>query len=88
MLELLTEPGIPMHRGENGTRNSVIDLTWRNLMAAELAVFHGADLDWAGSINSDHALIRTTATPSVHVPHVKTDRTNAFNTDLDPEEWE
>ena len=88
VLELLTAPGTPTHRGENGAWASVIDLTWRNLMVAELAVFHGTDLDWNGSINSDHALIRTTAFPSVHVPPIKADRTNAFDTDLDPEEWE
>ena len=87
VLELLTTPGLPTHRGKNGARNSVIDLTWRNLLALELTVFQGAELDWAGSINSDHALIRTIATPSVHVPPAKTDRTNAFDTDLDAEEW-
>ena len=88
VLELLTEPSVPTHRGEKGARDSVIDLTWRNLMAAELATFNGAELDWAGSINSDHALVRTTACPSAHVSHTKTDRTNVFDTDLDPDEWE
>lgn len=88
VLELLTNPGQPTHRGDNGARDSVIDLIWRNLIATELNVFHGPSLDWSGSINSDHALLCTSATPSVPTPHVKTDRTNAFNTDIDPEDWE
>ena len=88
VLELLTAPGTLTHCGKNGARDSIIDLIWRNLMATELTVFQGAVLNWDGSINLDHALIRTTATPSVRVSPIKADRTNTFNTDLAPEEWE
>lgn len=88
ILQLLTEPGIPMHRGEGGVQDSVLDLTWCNLMATEMNTFQGTVINWAGAINSDHTLIHTCAWTQTPPPFLCTDCTNSFNTDLDPEEWE
>jgi hypothetical protein len=47
----------PHTQGENGARNSTIDLTWINFAASIQNSFHGAQVDWEGSLGSDHALI-------------------------------
>jgi hypothetical protein len=85
---LLSAPGMPTHCGENGSRDSTLDLVWHNLASEAQSTFQGAHIDWEGSLGSDHALIRTHAIPQVHLIRQREDRTNRFNLDIDPELWE
>jgi hypothetical protein len=87
-LSLLTQVGVPTHRGENRARSSTIDLTWLNLATEVQGIFQGAHIQWKGSVNSDHALIRTFACTWYEVACPVADRTNGFNLDVSPEEWE
>jgi hypothetical protein len=85
---LLSAPGVPTHQGENGGRDSTLDLVWHNLALEAQSTFQGAHVDWTGSLGLDHALIRTYAIPQTHLVQQQEDRTNQFNTDTDPEQWE
>jgi hypothetical protein len=85
---LLSAPGVPTHRGENGGRDSTLDLSWHNLASEAQSTFQGAHIDWAGSLGSDHALIRTYTVPQTHLIRQREDRTNQFDMDIDPEAWE
>lgn len=61
-LELLTQPGIPTRQGENGQRDTVLDLVLCNFAATHQGTFHGAMVDWSGSLGSNHTLIPVLAT--------------------------
>jgi hypothetical protein len=87
-LSLLSQPGAPTHHGENGARDSTINLAWLNLAAEVQGVFQGAHIHWDGSVNSDHALIRTFACSAFHVVSPPMDHTNGFDMDISPEDWE
>jgi hypothetical protein len=87
-LSLLSQPSIPTHRGENGACSSTIDLTWLNLAATVQGIFQGAHIHWDGSVNSDHALIRTFACTWFDVVRPPSDHTNGFDMNLSPEDWE
>jgi hypothetical protein len=84
---MLTQPGTPTHRGENGTRDSTIDLVWCNFAASIQGTFQGAHIDWAGSLGSDHALVCTIASTPLKLNCHKEDRTNRFNMSISAEEW-
>jgi hypothetical protein len=79
---------MPTHRGENSGRDSTLDLIWHNLASESQATFQGAHIDWTRSFGSDHALIRTYAIPQVRLVRQREDRTNQFDQDIDPEQWE
>jgi hypothetical protein len=66
-LTLLSAPGVPTHRGENSGRNSTLNLVWHNLALEAQSTFQGAQVDWAGSLGSDHALICTYTIPQIHL---------------------
>src|ERR1700677_1606878 len=85
---LLSAPGVPTHRGENGARNSTIDLIWANYASEVQGTFFGAAVDWEGSVGSDHALLRTIVTSPHKLYHQRGERTNRFDTDIDEEAWE
>jgi hypothetical protein len=85
---LLSAPGMPTHRGENGGHDSTLDLVWHNLASEAQSTFQGAHINWEGSLASDHMLIHTFAVPQTHLVRQKEDRTNQFDTDIDPELWE
>jgi hypothetical protein len=85
---LLSVPGVPTHWGENGGRDSTLDLVWHNLASEAQSTFQGAHVDWTGSLGSDHALIRTYAVPQTRLVQQREDRTNQFDMDIDPEQWE
>jgi hypothetical protein len=87
ILMLLSHPGIPMHRGENGARDSTIDLVWCNFAASIQGTFQGVHIDWAGSLGSDHALIRTIASMPLRLNRHREDRTNRFDMSISAEEW-
>jgi hypothetical protein len=85
---LLSQPGVPTHKGENGTRDSTIDLVWCNFAASIQGLFQGAHVDWAGSLGSNHTLIRTIASTLLRLARHREDHTNRFNMDISAEEWE
>jgi hypothetical protein len=85
--ELLNKPRIPMHMGEGGARNSTIDLAWSNMAALMQGTFFGAQVDFGGSVGSDHALIRVVASTLAHVARATADRSNRFNSDIDADTW-
>jgi hypothetical protein len=85
---LMTQPGVPTHKGENGARDSTIDLVWCNFAASVQGSFQGAQVDWLGSLGSDHALIRTIASTPLRLTRHREDRTNRFDMDITAEEWE
>jgi hypothetical protein len=85
---LLNKPRMPTHMGEAGARNSTIDLAWSNMAATMQGTFFGAQIDYGGSMGSDHALIRIIASTPAHVSRAPEDRTNRFNTDIDADAWE
>jgi hypothetical protein len=47
---LLSTPGVPTHWGENSGCNSMLDLVWHNLASEAQSMFHGAHVDWTGSL--------------------------------------
>ena len=87
-LELLTSPGLPTRRGEGNQRDSVIDLVWRNFAASLRSTFQHASLDWAGSVGSDHALVRTYAITERDSRPPKVARQISFDLDVDAEALE
>ena len=84
---LLSALGIPTHRGEGGVRDSTLDLVWCNFAASIQNMFLGAQVDWKGSVGSDHALIHTTASTPLKVKQRWEDHTNCFDTDISTEDW-
>ena len=64
LLTLANRPGEVTRRGADHERDSVIDLAWYNEAAVQSATFTGLEVDWPGSLGSDHAMLRTTALPS------------------------
>jgi hypothetical protein len=87
-LNLLSKPCIPMRMGEGGGRNSTLDLAWCNMAALIQGTFCGAEVDFGGSQGSDHALVRTIASTPVPIYRAPADRTDRFNTDIEPEAWD
>jgi hypothetical protein len=65
--DLLNKPRFPTRMGEGGARNSTIDLAWCNMAALMQGTFFGAQVDFGGSMGSDHALIRVIASTPAHV---------------------
>jgi hypothetical protein len=86
--ELLNKPRFPTHMGEGGARNSTIDLTWSNMATLMQGTFFGAQVDFGGSVGSDHALIQVVASTPAHVSRAPEDQTNRFDTDIDADAWE
>jgi hypothetical protein len=87
-LELLSKPRIPTRMGEGGGRNSTLDLAWCNMAALIQGTFIGVEVDFGGSQGSDHALIRTIASTPAPVFRAPADRTDRFDTDIEPEAWD
>ena len=87
-LSLLSPPGIPTRRGENGQRDSVLDLVWVNQTAWENGFFDTPLYSWEESLHSDHTLIRIQRSFPHKVPHIPTDKPHGFHTNTSPENWE
>jgi hypothetical protein len=85
---LLSQPGVPTHRGKNSARDSTIDLVWCNFATSIQGSFQGAHVDWTGSLGSDHALICTIASTPLRLIRHREDHTNRFDMDISAEEWE
>ena len=87
-LQLLSWPGVPTHRGENGARDSTIDLVWANQIADIEGTFVVREVNWDDSYASDHALIRIRATSSQKARRLPMDRATGFRTTDSPKVWE
>ena len=87
-LQLLSEAGVVTHRGENGARDSTIDLMWCNFAAWRSGAFGGVEIDWEGSLLSDHALLRTKAIVPRKLKRLPEDRSQGFSTDISAQAWE
>ena len=87
-LQLLSEAGVVTHRGENGVRDSTIDLMWCNFAAWRSGAFGGVEVDWEGSLLSDHALLRTKALVPRKLRRLPEDRSQGFSTDISAQGWE
>ena len=87
-LQLLSWPGIPTHRGENGARDSTIDLVWGNQISDTDGTFVVREVNWEDSFASDHALIRIRATSSQKARRLPMDRATGFQTTDSPKVWE
>jgi hypothetical protein len=73
---------------DRAIRQAEAQHVWHNLASEAQATFQGAHIDWKGSLGSDHALIRTYAVPQIRLIRRQEDRTNRFDQDIDPEQWE
>ena len=56
-LQLLSAPGVPTHWGENGARDSTINLVWCNLAIWNEGTFTSLSINWGDSYGSNHALL-------------------------------
>ena len=83
--ELLSAPGIPTHQGEGSMCDSTLDLVWTSYTASLQHTFQGTHINWAGSLGSDHALIRTYTTTPFKVQGHKEDKINKFDTNISTE---
>ena len=77
--EFLTVPWTITRQGIETDRPSPLDLTWRNLSAAIGPTFYGVEVDWPGSLGSDHVLIRTQATTALNSRPPKEERRKGYN---------
>lgn len=87
-LQLLSWPGTVMHRGENGARDSTIDLVWANQAADMAGTFVVREVNWDDSYMSDHTLIRIRATSSQKARRLPMDRSMGFQTTATTKAWE
>ena len=87
-LQLLSWPGVATHRGENGARDSTIDLVWANQVADMAGTFTVREVNWDDSFASDHALIRIRASSSQKARRLPMDRATGFQTTASPQTWE
>ena len=87
-LQLLSWPGTVTHRGENGARDSTIDLVWSNQAADMAGTFVVREVNWEDSYASDHALIRVRATSSQKARRLPMDRAMGFQTTATPKVWD
>jgi hypothetical protein len=57
LLTLANDPGVITRRGADHERDSVIDLAWYNEAAIQFDTFSDLQVDWEGSLGSDHAML-------------------------------
>ena len=87
LLTLANTPGEITRRGAEHEKDSVIDLAWYNDAAIWSATFTGLEVDWAGSLGSDHAMLRTAGHPyEAHTPDHDQDLGYLVDPELE-EEW-
>lgn len=72
------------HRGENGARDSTIDLVWANQAADMNGTFGVREVSWDDSYVLDHALIRIRATSTQKARQLPMDRATGFQTTASP----
>ena len=87
---LLSEPGKPTRRGTAAAneRDSVLDLMWVNMAAENTLYFALPEIDWPGSMGSDHALLRCTTYPNSQIPWNPKEEVTGYKLDDGmTEEW-
>lgn len=87
---LLLEPEQPTRRGTTAAneRDSVLDLVWVNLAGEYSLYFSPPEIDWAGSMGSDHALLRSTIHPNAQIPWNPKEKVTGYKLDDNKvEEW-
>ena len=87
---LLSEPGKPTRRGTTAAneRDSVLDLIWINLAAEQMLLFALPEVDWLGSLGSDHTLLRCAIYPNALVPWRPKEEVTGYKIDSGKiEEW-
>ena len=84
--ELQTPRGTITRHGKEGERSSTLDLTWFNLAASVQYSLAMPEVDWAASIGSDHAGIRTVWSLQRQTPTTPTNATYAFKHDMSAED--
>lgn len=87
-LQLLSWAGMATHRGENGARDSTIDLVWVDQVADRNSTFRVREVSWEDSYASDHALIRIRATSSQKARKLPMDRATGFQTNVSQTIWD
>ena len=76
LLSLANTPGIITCKGTNNEKDSIIDLVWFNATTINEATFSNLQVDWEGSLGSDHAALHVmarTSNPTRLPPNLKTD---------------
>ena len=76
LLSLANTPGVITHKGTNNKKDSIIDLVWFNATAINEATFSNLQVDWKGSLGSDHAALHVMARtfdPTKPPPNLKMD---------------
>ena len=63
LLTLANSPGEITQRGAEHEHNSVIDLVWYNKAVVQNCTFTNLQIDWEGSLGSDHALLQVDGRP-------------------------
>lgn len=86
-LQLLSWVGTATHKGENGARDSTIDLVWANQAADLASTFMVREVNWDDSYASDHTLIRIRATSSQKARRLPMDKAMGFQTTAPPKTW-
>ena len=81
-LSLLSLPGTPTRKGENGQRDSILDLVWINQLAWEHGTFGHPTYSWEDSLHSDHTLIRIPCILTNKVPRVASDNISKISKKL------
>lgn len=87
---LLSEPGKPMRCGTVAVneRDSVLDLIWINLAAEQALLFTLLEVDWLGSLGSDHALLCCAIHPNTLILWRAKEQIEGYKIDLGKvEEW-
>ena len=82
-LALQTTPGTITRRGREGERDSTLDLTFHNLATESHTVITPPTIDWAASLGSDHAGIRTSWLPETAARLQSLPPLRAFDLDAD-----
>ena len=85
-LELQTTRGDITRRGGQGECSSTLDLTWHNFAASLTIDITPPTLDWAASLGSDHARIRTIWILNGTVRPERLQNLSTYKTDLDDDQ--
>ena len=88
LLTLANNPGEITRKGAAHERDSVIDLAWYNEAAVQSATFTELNIDWEGSLGSDHAMLHIMGHTREASPNQNADADRGFIVDTEKgEEW-
>jgi len=80
-------PGEVTRPGHNGERPSVLDLTWLSGAALLFHQFLPPVVDWAGSLGSNHALIRVEWVLLAPLPRIDRVPSGRFSLNVTPSQY-